>query len=146
MITLDSLNWKPLTSKYKERNVLQFTDLRTRASSGPNQLAYLGHTTDPQFPHLKLERISVLFLRFLSCSDMLSRFCNMLRNANTGISYFPACTSLSCVDAESFINHYKDLRQPASSKITADGDKYICTQHKSTAMCKKNAKKYERGN
>ena len=23
--------------------------------------------------------------------------------------------------------------------------KYICTQHKSTAMCKKNAKKYERG-
>ena len=122
MITLDSLNWKPLTSKYKERNVLQFTDLRTRASSGPNQLAYLGHTTDPQFPHLKLERISVLFLRFLSCSDMLSRFCNMLRNANTGISYFPACTSLSCVDAESFINHYKDLRQPASSKITADGD------------------------
>ena len=45
----------------KERNVLQLTDLLTSASSGPNQITYLGQTTDPQFPHLKVERIRVSY-------------------------------------------------------------------------------------
>ena len=43
-------------------------NLGSTTSSGPNQLAYLGHVSDP---HLKIERIRVLFLRFLPCSDRL---------------------------------------------------------------------------
>ena len=40
--------------------------------------------------------------------------------------------------------HYNDQR--VNPRRRYNNYKYICTQHRSTAICKSNANKYERGN